>query len=456
MNRLRVTSNDRKRYVFWAALSAVFILLAGGANALATTNTVRCVPSHTLNSGCTATDYTTIQSAVTAASPGDVILVGPGTHNESVYIGTSNLSIFGAQAGKDARLDRHDPSKESIVNAAGQSGGFGGGAAFNIEASNVVIDGFTIQGGTAGYYASGIYVYGNTPQILNNIIQDNAVGVYLNYFDYALIEYNLFKTNNMGAAGYYDTAIPGPGFGIASDLFYPMSITQNAFTGNWGAAMWLDDVDGVAITKNTSEKDGSFVVFYDCDNTYFTQNQGRDFGAQGFKPVYGTTDADAAIDVLYYNLGLQINDNVLDEGKTAGYNGIAFSTIAGFDSGDVCEYCHVSNNTITRFTGNGIVAEPGDSSSPWYPTLVYSMISSNDVEDNGNDGILIESGQYNGYNSLFDNKAEGNHANDCEDDTALTGSFTAETLNTWFNNIGPMSEPAGLCAPAPPRWHWPY
>jgi hypothetical protein len=108
---------------------------------------------------------------------------------------------------------------------------------------------------------------------------------------------------------------------------------------------------------------------------------------------------------------------------------------------DVCEYCQVSDNTIKRFAGNGIVAEPYGSAG----TLSYSLISGNDVEENGNDGILVGLAPYNYYNSLFENLAEGNQTNDCEDDTGPGNPLTLGTYNTWFNNIGNLSSPAGLC-----------
>ena len=109
--------------------------------------------------------------------------------------------------------------------------------------------------------------------------------------------------------------------------------------------------------------------------------------------------------------------------------------------------CSVNNNKVKRFPKNGIVAE--DSTG----TLYDSTISGNDVEDNGQDGILIEgpASTYNYGNVLFGNKAEGNHVNDCEDDTTGTGSGTPPTANTWFNNIASSSLPTGLCTPG--TWH---
>jgi hypothetical protein len=192
------------------------------------------------------------------------------------------------------------------------------------------------------------------------------------------------------------------------------------------------------ITKNTSEADGSFAVLCLVGYSYIDHNRGKDFGAKGINKFWATA-ADAAIDVTYWGFGLQINDNVLDRGKVTGYNGIAFSTIFGVNS-YVCEYCQVSNNTVTSFAGSGIVAEPSGSER----TLEYCMISHNDVEDNGNDGIAIGYAPDNEKNAVFDNKAEGNGGYDCEDDTG--GILTASTNDTWFNNIGTYSYPEGLCA----------
>jgi len=106
--------------------------------------------------------------------------------------------------------------------------------------------------------------------------------------------------------------------------------------------------------------------------------------------------------------------------------------------------CSVNNNKVKRFPKNGIVAE--DSTG----TLYDSTISGNDVEDNGQDGILIEAGSDSYDNVLFGNKTEGNHTNDCEDDTigsGLTLIGSLGTANTWFNNIGSSSNPTGLCTP---------
>jgi hypothetical protein len=428
--------NNRRRFVISAAVAAVLVLLAGGANALAAA-TVRCVTktSASPNPNCTAAaTYPTISLAVAAAVGGDIIVVGPGTYNESVTISIP-IFLFGAQAGKDARYGRHDPTKESIVDAGGQ----GNGDAFFVMGNYVVIDGFTIQGGTNGICAAGIYWNGGEfTQILNNIIQNNAAGVYqrLPSSTSTLIEHNLFKTNNEGTAGPLDLPVKGAGYGIVGGLSSGVAITENAFTGNKTAAMYIySGVNGGAITKNTSENDGSFVIFDNCQHTQFSHNQGKNFGALG----PGAITADAAIEIGHGSGNLEISDNDLEEGKAPISNGIAFTTTLG---GSPSGYCKVNNNRIKRFPGNGIVAETLSGAG----TVYNSSISGNEVQDNGLHGIFIEGATTNNTNiGLFDNEAEGNHVLDCNDTS--TGNGTLATGNTWFNSTGNSSSPTGLCTP---------
>jgi hypothetical protein len=458
--------NNRKRFVFTVALAAAFVLLAGGANALA--NTVWTVSKSSSNGTCSpgATTCNTIQAAVIAASPGDVINVGPGKYNETVGIGKPSLSLLGAQAGRDARVDRYDPTKESIVDASGPGGG--GGAAFFVNGFGVVIDGFTVQGGKNGSTpnASGIYVTpgANVSRILNNIIQNNAMGLYFgafysspNWYNsyFVLVKHNLFKTNNAGASGSSTSPIAGQaGFGIVGNRPADgTDITENEFIGNKAAAIVVANGANVEITGNTSNEDGSFAVFGGCYSVIFSHNQGKNFGAQGILPVLDSYKADAAVDAIINNQALQINDNDLEEGRVANYNGIDF---AAKGANYVCFMCQVSNNKVKRFSGNGIVAEEASCAS----TLQWSGVSGNIVEDNGKDGILIgatpcpsapgPNNKYNQYISLVDNIAQGNGGNDCEDDTVGGGYTPVLTLgraNTWSNNIGSLSHPNGLCSP---------
>jgi hypothetical protein len=345
---------------------------------------------------------------------------------------------LGAQAGNDARLDRHNPNNESIVDPQLK------GPAFVVAALAVVIDGFTVQDGIQmpSAQSCGIILRGNDAAdgaiVVNNIFQNNDIGVGLNVLGQGtligvLVEHNIFRNNNADNAG----ASPR-GEGILSGGVEQAVIIENAFSGNKCSAIGINNSSNVTITNNTSEKDGSFVIFTGTTNATFSQNRGEDFGAKGVLPGAG----DAAVAVGPGNQYLVISDNWLEEGNDPIINGIAFTTV--FGSGAPNTHIYVKNNKIRRFPGNGIVAQ-APAVDPPPGLLVDSFILGNEVERNGLDGIFIDGVICNSGNTLLDNEAEGNSHNDCEDDTS--GSGTAGTGNTWFNNTGNLSYLTGLCTP---------
>ena len=445
MIRLHNMLNNRRRFVISAAMGAVLILLAGGANAgVPQPVTAHCVPILSVNPSCTDY-YPTIQAAVNAAAWGDAIFVGPGRYSESVTISTPGLSLFGAQAGNDARVDRHDPTKESIVDASST-----GSAAFLVNADYEIIDGFTVTGGVAAAAPVGIYLgtY-NLPQVLNNIVEKNSIGMYVESTG-PTISHNLFRKNNAAtvATNVKNNAGTGPtaGLGISTSgkCTYPL-ITENAFTGNEMAALAIDGVSSAHITNNTSENDGVFVLLRGTQSSQFSNNHGRNFG-HGGDPA-GPIIPDAAVEVGPNNFYLVISENDLEEGEAPISNGIAFTTILGTTCGSPPAACPntnvwVTNNKIKRFPGNGIVAEELSGTG----TVVYSWIVGNEARDNGSDGIFIEGASVNNHNiELFDNEAEGNHGLDCNDTTS--GGGTLGAWDAWFNNTGNSSSPTGLCTP---------
>lgn len=99
-------------------------------------------------------DHDTIQAAVDAAEPGDLVLIGPGVYNEAVEVGTENLTIRGT--------DRN----EVIVDGEFElENGFrvletDGVAIENITARNYTSNGF-FWSGVTGYRGSYLTAYRN-------------------------------------------------------------------------------------------------------------------------------------------------------------------------------------------------------------------------------------------------------------------------------------------------------
>lgn len=79
--------------------------------------------------------FSSIQDAVDAASDGDTVEVSAGTYAESVTVSTANVTLEGPNAGTPGDVNR---GAEAIVEGS-----------VSITASNVTVDGFTVQAGSA-------------------------------------------------------------------------------------------------------------------------------------------------------------------------------------------------------------------------------------------------------------------------------------------------------------------
>jgi hypothetical protein len=209
---------------------------------------------HDVTSGGT---FTTIQLAINAANPGDTILVDAGTYNESVTVNKS-VTLLGANAGVNPNTGTR--GAETIVEP-GPNSSFDTSSVILVTASNVTIDGFTVQGsiasppagqsaaftltsGTTVYAAVGISnssnynTGGSSPSttdvsgltVQNNVVKDfTQVGVYGDTSDGRPSTGNTIANNfitdvpNNGQGGYVGEGV------IIYDNFYA-DVTGNKIT----------------------------------------------------------------------------------------------------------------------------------------------------------------------------------------------------------------------------------
>lgn len=358
---------------------------------------------------CAGATFTTVQAAVTAASPGDTVKVCAGAYPETVTV-TKTLTLRGAKAGIDAR------SRAST----GESTISGTGGAFVVQASGVKIDGFTVKNATN---APAIHLYAlyNGSTVTNNIIKNNTFGIYANSSGAGLttINFNRFSDNNRpGSAS---------GNGIYSDQGLTGGrIKNNLFERNQNTGMVIAQtavpVNDVVVTTNQSVDNNSFFVTFHGTNFQVTSNVTSDTDPSD-DAVQGT-----AIFIGGNTSGALVSGNTI---KDSPWSGVAVRTSA---SGVT-----VQNNKIRRATSSGI--------SVTSFTTGAVTIQNNNVMFGQEDGIFLSdttSGNTITGNTSALNNLGGGAADDCTDVTL--GSGTSGTANTWTTNTGAASYPPGLCS----------
>jgi hypothetical protein len=241
------------------------------------------------NSNCLAVPCRTLTYAITQAGTGEVIQVGPGSFRLSEI--NKPVVLRGHQAGVDAR--GRTGVEESVL-----------AGSVLIRSDGVVLDGFTIESGTAGNISA---QPGSGVRVLNNIIRDGGLQLRITVGDglTSEVRYNDF----IGVAKYaWPIGLPADTFGLFIDgeisasgegslvvdsnrfanhsaaMIYMNSVSappqvieirNNQFLlGASGHAIDLVRVNGLRITGNSIQGSGDSAVrlFNGCRNVLLTGN----------------------------------------------------------------------------------------------------------------------------------------------------------------------------------------
>jgi hypothetical protein len=293
----------------------------------------------------------TIQAAVGKATAGDTIIVAAGLYPEPTPVTVNKtLTLLGAQQGVDARGAR---GSESILM---------GPDSVYFTASNVVFDGFTVEGVTqVNAFGYGILMGAGTTgaQVLNNIVQFNIVGIGLanTGASQSLIKHNLIRDNNQPGAAtgdgiYTDQFVSG---GAVSNVL----INENTFTNNSDAGIDISNndatmpVSSLDVSTNSFDGNGRAILYFNTHSSSFHNNN----------VTNSTFAGSAAIRIFDNNSNLSIMNNNLVSGK--GMHGIRFSDSKGM----VQPGPHPSSNVVinknnigatsTSFTLSGLTVDSG-------------------------------------------------------------------------------------------------
>lgn len=293
---------------------------------------------------CPGAPFTTIQAAVNAAGNGDTIQVCPGTYPEPApgpLTINKILNVLGAQAGVDARGVR---GPESVITDTQGT---------TVTASSVVIDGFTVQNSTHPFVNGGFGILMapgitgiNGTQVLNNIVQNNIIGIGLANAGGrpAVIRHNLIQNNNApgaatGSGIYTDQFVSG---GAVRDVL----VQENTFSRNSVAALNIsntDPVNGVFnldVDTNSFDGNGRGVLFFSVHNSTIQDNS-------------ITNSTLTAISLVDFVTNLDILRNDLRFGASDAIRLTEAGFVAGLSSG-----LEIHQNNIEVFVGNGLTVGP--------------------------------------------------------------------------------------------------
>ena len=197
--------------------------------------------------------FTTIGAAVAAAAAGDTINVAAGTYNEQVNLNKPGLFLRGAKA-TTAACARLSNENQTVNEAVITYPSTDPGATVQINADNVTLDGFIIQGANGAGITTGATFSGQ--RVLNNIIRNNVIGLFLNSngSNPVLVQGNNFLNNNRAGSG--------SGTGINSDSNLNNAVLrQNCFSGHPTASILIlgtternaDKFSGITIADNSAQ-----------------------------------------------------------------------------------------------------------------------------------------------------------------------------------------------------------
>jgi PKD repeat protein len=336
-----------------------------------------------------------IQDAITAAAPGDVINVGPGTYSESLVIGKS-LTLRSSGGAANTTIEGTvaiNIEDDAHVVLGGTGSGFeitgsGNGIEANVEYwSSLSIAGNTLTGNAYGIYVSYVRYFGELDISGNTITENESQGIYIEgsgavrYHSSATIIDNVITGNGDDGIYWYDIFDNSHGL-----------IQGNTITGNGDDGIWFDDVEhgsSLDILDNTvSNNAGRGIYINEYEEGCTGLIQGNTVSNNGSHGIYMNADVNEGSEVVF-------EDNTI-----TGNGGYGLRVDDVEDAG----YLAILNNDIRDNEGRGIYVYECDEGSE-------GLIKGNTVTGNAGFGIYVRSGvEQGGSLSIEGNTVSGTQA----------------------------------------------
>ena len=255
--------------------------------------------------GC---DYTSIQAAINAASPGDAVEVQSGTYRENVNV-DKNLTLKGVGM--------------PVVDAGGADN------AIALSADGIWLEGFVATNTSTNWPNVGIIISSNDNIIRGNDVRDNrGAGIIIDCFSSNnIIEGNNVRKNNGGIHVYdstfnntisYNIVSDNEGDGIYLHFSFNNTISGNIVSNNQDYGFYLYGSRNNAISSNNVKNNSCGIRFEFSESNTMKDNLMSDnrynFGADGDNEIDISNLVDGK--PIYYLV--RVSDIVIDTSSNAG------------------------------------------------------------------------------------------------------------------------------------------
>ena len=254
-------------------------------------------------------NYSTIQSAINATNPGDIIYVYSGTYYENVVVNKFNITLVGEN--KDTTIIDGGYSEDVV----------------RVSSGGVTISGFTMQNSGSSAYDAGISLFDSNENIITgNILLNNINGIILHTYctNNKVMGNNAYLNNQYGLLLFFSSnniitnnnASNNNGIGIA--LY---GSDNNIITGNIAS----NDIYGIGLSKSNnnmvidSNANSNYIGIYlnqNSNNNTFTDNNVSNSYYYGILPELASNN------YFYHNNLINSDSNSYDEYNNTWYNDI--------------------------------------------------------------------------------------------------------------------------------------
>ena len=354
-------------------------------------------------------DFSTIQEAINAASPGDTVYVHNGTYYENVVV-NKTVSLIG------------ENRRDTIID------GKSTGNVVEVTASNVTITGFTIQESGTVHRNYGIYIGESSSgnKLSYNIIKNNYDGICLLESSSNSLSRNNITANNHDSIYLYSSSsniifennITNNNFGIRLfEWSNHNSITRNKITHNdYGIDLTESSSDNNVSRNNITNNNFSIHLSYFSNYNNILENNIANnsygvwlYGSANNNSIHGnniTAHIMNGIWLAHSSNNSVSGNNIANNGRgiqlsDSSNNSISENNIAnndwGIDLFDNSNGNSVSANNVTANHWEGITVIKYSN---------HNNISGNNIANNGY-GIHLD--YYSSNNSISANKITANH-----------------------------------------------